>query len=55
MGLVALDISEQLPPTTIYLTTRAEGPLTLPTQRLRDAFEQEARDVLAGRAADLDI
>lgn len=55
MGLVALDISEQLPPTTIYLTTRAEGPLTLPTQRLRDAFEQEARDVLAGRAADLEI
>ncbi len=54
MGLVALDISEQLRPTTIFLTTRSEGPLTLPTQRLRDAFEQEARDVLADRAADLD-
>lgn len=49
MGLVALDIAEPLPPTVIHLTTRAEGPLTLPTQRLRDAFEHEARDVLAGR------
>ena len=49
MGLVALDIAEPLPPTMIHLTTRAEGPLTLPTQRLRDAFVQEAREVQAGR------
>jgi LysR family transcriptional regulator, regulator of abg operon len=51
MGLVALDIAEPLMPITIHLTTRAEGPLTLPSQRLRDAFEQEAREVRAGRAA----
>lgn len=50
-GLVALDIADPLPPTPIHLTTRAEGPLSLPAQRLRDAFEQEAREVLAGRAA----
>lgn len=49
MGLVTLDISEPLPPTMIHLTTRADGPLTLPTQRLRDAFEQEARDAQAAR------
>lgn len=50
IGLVALDIVEPLPPTVIHLTTRAEGPLTLPSQRLRDAFEQEARVVLAAQA-----
>lgn len=44
LGLVALEIAEPLPPTMIHLTTRADGPLTLPTQRLRDAFEQQARD-----------
>lgn len=43
-GLVALDILEPLPAIMIHLTTRAEGPLTLPTHRLRDAFEQEARE-----------
>lgn len=51
MGLAAVDIAEPLTPITIYLTTRAEGPLTLPSQRLRDAFEQEAREARAGRAA----
>lgn len=50
-GLVALDIAEPLPATAIHLTTRAEGPLTLPTQRLRDAFEQEARELQARQAA----
>ena len=50
IGLVALDIVEPLPRTVIHLTTRAEGPLTLPSQRLRDAFEQEARVVLAAQA-----
>ncbi len=51
IGLVALDIADPLPPTVIHLTTRAEGPLTLPTQRLRDAFEQEARDIQAAQSA----
>lgn len=50
IGLVALDIAEPLPPTMIHLTIRAEGPLTLPTQRLRDAFEQEAREAQAGQS-----
>lgn len=49
IGLVALDIEESLPPTMIHLATRAESPLTVPSQRLRDAFEQQARDVQAGR------
>lgn len=48
IGLVKLDIAEPLPPTMIHLAIRAEGPLTLPAQRLRDAFEQAARDVQAG-------
>lgn len=53
VGLTALNITEPLPPITIHLSTRAEGPLTLPTQRLRDAFEQEARELQAGRLAGL--
>lgn len=51
IGLVALEIEEPLPTTAIHLFTRTEGPLTLPTQRLRDAFEQEAREAQAGQAA----
>lgn len=43
IGLVALGMEESLPPSTIHLLTRTDPPLTLPTQRLVDAFLQEAQ------------
>ena len=43
MGLVALDLQETLPATTIHIFSRTDGPLSLPTQRLLDAFLQEAK------------
>jgi LysR family transcriptional regulator, regulator of abg operon len=42
-GLVALPIADALPQTTIHLFCRTDAPLTLPTQRLKDGFEQEAK------------
>lgn len=50
MGLAALPIEEKLPPTTIHLFTRTDAPLTLPTQRLVNAFVHEA-DTLQRRDA----
>lgn len=49
--LVALPIEDALPATTIHLLTRADAPLTLPAQRLVDAFVLEARAVRMGRTA----
>lgn len=43
MGLVGIGLEETLPPTMVHLFTRTDGPLTLPTQRLLDAFEREAQ------------
>jgi DNA-binding transcriptional LysR family regulator len=43
-GLACLQVRDELPATTLHLFTRAEGPLSVPAQRLQDAFEQEARD-----------
>jgi LysR family transcriptional regulator, regulator of abg operon len=45
MGLVALDLQEHLPTTTIHMFTRSEVPLSLPAQRLLDAFVQQAAEV----------
>lgn len=42
MGLVALHLQETLPATTIHIFSRADEPLSLPAQRLFDAFLQEA-------------
>jgi len=44
-GLVALPIADSLPMTTIHLFVRTDVPATLPTQRLVDAFEQEAKEL----------
>jgi DNA-binding transcriptional LysR family regulator len=49
--LVALPIEDVLPSTTIHILTRADSPLTLPAQRLLDAFVQEARAVRTGALA----
>ena len=48
IDLVALPIEDVLPATTIHVLSRADGPLTLPAQRLLDAFVQEARDLRTG-------
>lgn len=48
-GLVTLPITDALPLTTIHLFYRADGPLTLPTQRLKDGFEQEAKALRRAR------
>lgn len=45
MGLVALELQEKLPATTIHIFTRADAPLSLPAQRLVDTFLQEASSV----------
>ncbi len=45
MGLVALDLQEKLPATTIHIFSRADAPLSLPAQRLVDTFLQEATSV----------
>jgi DNA-binding transcriptional LysR family regulator len=42
MGLVALQLQDRLPATTIHIFSRADEPLSLPAQRLFDAFLQEA-------------
>ncbi|MEY3887053.1 MAG: hypothetical protein RL650_1145 [Pseudomonadota bacterium] len=42
MGLVALELEEKLPSTSIHLIFRADATLSLPAQRLLDAFAQEA-------------
>ena len=43
--LVQLPIEDELSRTTIHVLSRADGPLTLPAQRLLDAFVQEASDL----------
>jgi len=50
-GLVVLPIADPLPQTTIHLFRRTDGPLTLPTQRLKDSFEQEAKALRRARQA----
>jgi DNA-binding transcriptional LysR family regulator len=50
-GLVALPIADTLPQTTIHLFCRTNAPLTLPTQRLKDGFEQEAKALRRERRA----
>ncbi len=50
-GLVALPITDALPQTTIHLFCRTDAPLTLPTQRLKDGFEQEAKALRRERKA----
>lgn len=47
-GLVALELQEPLPATTIHLFTRTDAPLSLPAQRLVDTFVQQARAVSLG-------
>lgn len=42
MGLVALELQEHLPATTIHIFSRADAPLSLPAQRLMDTFVQQA-------------
>ena len=42
LGLVMLDLLEQLPATTVHIITRADAPLSLPAQRLLDTFVQQA-------------
>lgn len=42
MGLVAIDLQEPLPATTVHIFARTDAPLTLPAQRLLDTFMQEA-------------
>ena len=43
--LVELPIEDPLPDTTIHIVARAGAPLTLPAQRLLDAFVHEAREL----------
>jgi DNA-binding transcriptional LysR family regulator len=43
IGLAVLPIAEPLPLTTIHLFLRTDSPLTVPTQRLLDAFVSEAQ------------
>lgn len=40
MGLIALNLQETLPATTIHLFSRTDAPLSLPAQRLADTFQQ---------------
>ncbi len=42
LGLVALELQEHLPATTVHVFSRADAPLSLPAQRLLDAFVQQA-------------
>lgn len=48
-GLTALPIADALPLTTIHLFLRSDAPLTVPTQRLMDAFVSEAQAVRKAR------
>jgi hypothetical protein len=45
MDLVRLPIVDPLPNTTIHVLYRADAPLTVPAQRLLDAFLAEARSL----------
>lgn len=49
MGLVALDLQEHLPATTLHIFSRADAPLSLPAQRLMDAFVQQAGALRQGK------
>ncbi|MEJ8811084.1 LysR substrate-binding domain-containing protein [Variovorax ureilyticus] len=49
IGLVVLPIAEALPLTTIHLFLRTDSPLTVPTQRLMDAFVSEAQALRRAR------
>jgi LysR family transcriptional regulator, regulator of abg operon len=44
MDLLELPIDDPLPTVSIHAVARADSPLTLPAQRLLDAFVQEARE-----------
>jgi DNA-binding transcriptional LysR family regulator len=48
-GLTALPITDALPKTTIHIFWRTDGPLTLPTQCLKENFEQEAKTLCRER------
>lgn len=48
MQLAALPIEDPLPRLTIHVVSRGDTPLTVPAQRLVDAFVQEARGLRAG-------
>lgn len=50
MDFVSLPIAEALPNTTIYALHRADTPLTLPAQRLLEAFVAEAQDLRTTQA-----
>lgn len=45
MDLVRLPIRDPLPVTPVYVMWRADVPLTVPAQRLLDAFMEEARKI----------
>lgn len=42
MGLVTLNLEEELPPTKIHILFRAEAPLSLAAQRLLDVLQQQS-------------
>lgn len=50
MDFVQLPIADALPNTTIYALHRADTPLTLPAQRLLEAFVAEAHDLRTTQA-----
>jgi hypothetical protein len=50
MDFVQLPIEDALPNTTIYALHRADTPLTLPAQRLLEAFVAEAHDLRTTQA-----
>ena len=50
-SLEVLKIAEDLPVTTLHLFTRTDAPLTVPAQRLVNAFKDEAEAILKSRAA----
>jgi DNA-binding transcriptional LysR family regulator len=49
LGLVRLDIIDPLPKTVIYVTHRADAPLTVPARRLLDALLGEAAQLAGHR------
>jgi len=48
LQLTTLPIEDTLPRLTIHVVSRGDAPLTLPAQRLVDAFVQEAGGLSAG-------
>ena len=46
LGLMRLPIRDPLPVLRVYAMTRADAPLTLPAQRLLDAFREESRRMI---------